>query len=431
MPSYNFRSTRIATVLLKLLFAGVSQALFAQGDVFPLVASTPGTLQQAIFSPDGSMIVSTSNNGICTVWDVKSGAIVQTLTPANAKTYFLPAVFSIDNEKVLTGALDSVVQLWDIKTGAEIRRYEGSTKGIFRVEFNHDGTRIAASSDDGNARIWDAATGALLHTLKGHTGPVFTASFSPDGTRLATSGRDTTIRIWDVETGQQIEVFRSVPRFVRDLNFSPDGQNLVAATLVISGSTPSKVIMLNAQTGVIQQEFDSGLGSVNTAVFSRNGKRLLTCGPQSYVRVWDVKTGTIITQWSEQKDYASFARFSPDEKLIAVNGQDTIYLWTTPSSADVNSKERIVTGKEPSIMCHPNPMQTTMQVEYQVPFSTHVTLSIFDAMGRRKIVLVDERQSEGSHSILVDTHDLISGIYFCLLQPTGGKATSTKITVEK
>jgi hypothetical protein len=70
-------------------------------------------------------------------------------------------VFSPDGTRILTASDDNTARLWDAATGqpvAEPLRHEG---GIRSAVFSSDGARILTASDDETARLWDAATGEL------------------------------------------------------------------------------------------------------------------------------------------------------------------------------------------------------------------------------------------------------------------------------
>jgi hypothetical protein len=68
---------------------------------------------------------------------------------------------------------------------------------------------------------------------------------------------------------------------------------------------------------------------------------------------------------------------------------------------------------------YPNPFNPSTIINYQLPISNYVKLTIFDALGREAAVLVNEKQSAGSYSVEWDGTNYSSGLYFYKLECDG------------
>jgi hypothetical protein len=73
---------------------------------------------------------------------------------------------------------------------------------------------------------------------------------------------------------------------------------------------------------------------------------------------------------------------------------------------------------------YPNPFNPATTIRYALPVDAHVTLTVFDVLGRTVAVLVNEAQVAGFKSVPFDARVLASGTYFYRLQ--AGSFTSTK-----
>ncbi|HEX6791659.1 MAG TPA: S8 family peptidase [Candidatus Krumholzibacteria bacterium] len=98
-------------------------------------------------------------------------------------------------------------------------------------------------------------------------------------------------------------------------------------------------------------------------------------------------------------------------------------------------------GDEPalpatSLVAYPNPFNPATTIEYTLATAGRVTLSAYDAAGRRVATLVDEAQTAGVHRVRwnaaagTDGRSLPSGVYLLKLT-TGDSTTSRKVVLLK
>ncbi len=61
---------------------------------------------------------------------------------------------------------------------------------------------------------------------------------------------------------------------------------------------------------------------------------------------------------------------------------------------------------------HPNPFRGETTIRYKLTEAGPITLTIYDALGRKVRVLVDEVKTEGEHEVTFDGQGLSAGVYF-------------------
>jgi WD40 repeat protein len=66
------------------------------------------------------------------------------------------ALFSPDGTRIVTTSFDGTARIWDAATGTEIKVLRGNEGSVWSGSFSPDGTPIVTASEDTTARIWDA-----------------------------------------------------------------------------------------------------------------------------------------------------------------------------------------------------------------------------------------------------------------------------------
>ena len=124
-----------------------------------------------------------------------------------------PITFSPDGSKIVSGSNDNTIRLWDA-AGTPISILKGRTGWVNSVAFSPDGNKIVSGSDDCTVRLWDAA-GTPFSTLEEPTGSVLSVAFSPDGRYLGSSSSGRVFRLWSVATGVAVAETRSHEEIVK------------------------------------------------------------------------------------------------------------------------------------------------------------------------------------------------------------------------
>lgn len=87
---------------------------------------------------------------------------------------------------------------------------------------------------------------------------------------------------------------------------------------------------------------------------------------------------------------------------------------------DVSPAGRAVSDREPAetklFQNYPNPFRSKTQIRFDLARTTHVTLTIYDVLGRKVRVLRNEEMEARSHFVAFDGDGLSSGIYFARLK---------------
>lgn len=79
----------------------------------------------------------------------------------------------------------------------------------------------------------------------------------------------------------------------------------------------------------------------------------------------------------------------------------------------------------------PNPFNLSTIIKYELPINSHVTLVLYDILGREIAVIVNEKQSLGIYETQFDAVNYPSGVYFYKLTAEGSIIDTKKMILLK
>ena len=253
-----------------------------------------GAVQAAFYAPDGATIWSAATDGKVIVRTSDGEVFWEGVFPLPVYSLKL----SRDASKMLvgTGTLQLILQprasvyFYDIKAGGPPVHVLGEKSGAgYYVAADYSPTEDKIVTGFlgpllGNALLWDATTGASLYTLDQPLTNVRDAVFSPDGTQVLTASDDDA-NLWDVETGTHIRTFAGHAGNVNAVGFSSGG------TVIVTGSSDQTARLWNTTTGELLQTLIGHTASINDVVFSPDGMYLLTAASDGTARLWATDLG--------------------------------------------------------------------------------------------------------------------------------------------
>ncbi len=291
----------------------------------------------AVFSPDGTRIVTASYDGTARIWDAATGDRLNEFSGHTEKVQ--SAAFSPDGRRIVTASYDNTARIWDAATGSELKVLRGHDGALMSAAFSPDGSRIVTASFDDTGRIWDAATGEQLHVLNGHKTGLFSAAFSPDGARIVTASGDEPIRIWDVATGREIEAPGGREGRILSAMFSPDGGSIVTASADLT------IRIWNDADGKDTDILSGYTDTVYSAVFSPDGRNIVTTSADGAAWIWMTIAGKQRDVVKMPGTGANGATFSPDgSRIVTASADGVVRVYSVMQGATPSAGVRLPDG---------------------------------------------------------------------------------------
>ena len=291
-------------------------------------------------SPDGARFVTASDAGIAKVWEAASGTVPRDLA---YKGWIYSAQFSPDGSLLVTTSDDKAI-VWNVSTGESLT-LGGHRGAVFSARFSTDGRRIVTASRDGTARVWSATTGEPIGPALEHSAVVNHAEFSPDGRRVVTAADDEAgAQVWDVRSGRRLGRPLRHDGDVLWAEWSPDGRRIVTA----ASDRTAKV--WDVRTGRAVGTPLRHQGAVTSAAFSADGRRVATTSADRTARVWDTGRGqTIGEPIGEPLSHGAgvyLAQFGASGRLLTAAWDWTLTEWSTPGAP---ARETLLTHTAPVV----------------------------------------------------------------------------------
>jgi WD40 repeat protein len=293
-------------------------------------------IRDIAYAHDGRRIATLEEDGAVYVWDAHTGELVTSLPHR-----VVGRIWFVEPGNRLVGRdADGLVQFWDSESGAVIRAMQGlyddlvvssdgstvATRRHDKVEVRSGETVVNSWEMAGEVRLALSPSGSAAAACGGGSltvaGPGSRWSVSDvelasvralhfvDENRLVVAGSHLDIMGRKSKRAKGIEPIAHLDVTVRRIASSPDGNFAVVSQ--------DRSATVHTLTGKSVQRLWSGTSlAVGSASYSPDGRSLLTTCDDGVLRIWDLTTGAVRSEFTGMSGLRRTAAFSPADPTFA------------------------------------------------------------------------------------------------------------------
>ena len=284
-------------------------------------------------APDGTTATAGDANGVLTTWNLRTGADTGGATTLDSATYGIR--YTRDGTRI-TGSVDATFTVTTSRGGMARSRSIHLDGREFRgaMAVSPDGTLFAAAherpvdpdrSSDYRVGVWDVATLTERADLDpGDRSPV-DLEFSPDGDRLSalTNEDGAAMLSWRVPGFSADNPLSLGADALTSAVFTPDGRSILTA------GTGGVIQIRDAATGAVRDHFGQHSSAMRALALSHDGRTVATITTDDpVVRLWDLRDRRLLAVLTGHESPVNVLAFAPDDRLLVTGGTDTdVGVW--------------------------------------------------------------------------------------------------------
>lgn len=295
------------------------------GNTLVVMEGHEGELWVADWSPDETRVATASSDGTARVWDTDSGTQVAVMEGHDG------AIFSLDwhpsGRQIVTASADHTIRVWEVATGQEIGFYQAPAARILArfayVRWSPDGAWVATNLPGEAVHVWDFKNDTK-RVLDGLDGPINCLAWSSDSRLVAFNGVGRGM-VWDLSAlSPQVVSLDRPTALMKTVAWSPDDRFILGAA-----ANNATAHIWDGSTGQVVSRLEGHSAGLWDALWSPDGKWILTPSVDETVGVWRAQDGQLLTMLEGHSVQVKSADWSADGKRIVTGSDDmTLGVWS-------------------------------------------------------------------------------------------------------
>ena len=243
----------------------------------------------------------------------------------HAHTHAVTALrFSPDGTLLISSSRDGTAKLWSMPAGKLSNTLKMHRASVNSLAIDKAGTVLATGSHDSTVRQWSLPAGEDKQVIGGHASPIRSLAMATNGKRLVSASLDGQIRMWSMPDAREQRTTDTAPDEVSAIAVTTDDQTL------LSGTRKGNLQYRSFHDGRLLNSVACHQGRIDAIAVSSGGWMAMGATDR-LVTVRKITEPAHVQKLEGHKGWITDLAFSPDGSVLASVSHDaTIKLWTLP-----------------------------------------------------------------------------------------------------
>lgn len=271
------------------------------------------------------LLVSSHHGKTIKIWNIKKRELERNLT-TNSEVSSLALT---QDEKILfSGEENGTLKVWDLsqQTGKELFKGRGSLNDLLLIQNDQ---QVLIAGQDGSLKIFDRLTNKVRDLGK-YDESLMSLALDKRNQILALGSWDQTIKLWDLKNLKEKEVLKSCCQSVDTLLFSEDGKTL------IYGNQQDKIKIWDMETKLESSSLVVHSGDIVSLHLGPKDQELYSTDADGKVLAWKlVPSKYEATLIGHSKPIRSLVFHPQKEILYSASDDASIKIWDTKTCKEL------------------------------------------------------------------------------------------------
>ena len=280
-----------------------------------------GIVHAVAVDAEYNRIVSASSDHTLRVWDLVTGAHVDTLEGHEGPVHLLS--LTKNNRRIISCGEDQLTMVWDLdrKSAPTVHRLHRSK--ILAVQALPDNRRALSSDEEGRFLLWEIDTGKVIMEMAIPNHMIWAIAVDPSFQRAFTAGDENVVRVWDLESGMCRHILSAHDDWIWCLKVTPDGRQL------LSGSEDRSIVAWDLYDYKAIRVLKGHQGAVRSMDLSQNGKVLVSASDDQSMIEWNLLKGAIERSFTGYDEWVWDIAVTPEGHSVLTTSDDSLLkLWS-------------------------------------------------------------------------------------------------------